>query len=316
MLRRFAERVSYLWVWFVLKTGEALIRIFPRHFFLSLSEILGDLCFDLFYSFRKRSVRNLTLALGDRLDPSTVERTARRSLRNFFRDFVEIGFALEGSMEEVREDISLIGREHLKKALAKGRGVIALSAHFGNFFLLGTRLAAEGYPVSVLVKPSHNGRFANLMDHYRLRVKQRTIRTRPAREATRQLIQLLRRNELAVVLADEFRSKGIAVPFFGRLVLARRGPVTLAMRTGAAVVPVYLIRDQNDRLILVIEPELKLSRHRHLTEDVASNTLRITAWLESVVRAYPDQWNWMTIRWQETPRDMSHRKEIRNERFA
>jgi KDO2-lipid IV(A) lauroyltransferase len=282
-----------------LKTAEALIRIFPRRFFLSLSEILGDLCFYLFHSFRKQSVRNLTLALGDRLDPSTVERTARRSLRNFFRDFVEIGFALEASMEEVREDISLIGREHLKRALAKGRGVIALSAHLGNFFLLGARLASERYPVSVLVKPSHNGRFANLMDHYHLRGRQRTIRTRPAREATRQLVQLLRRNELAVVLADEFRSKGIAVPFFGRLVLARRGPVTLAMRTGAAVVPVYMIRDGSGKLTLVVEPELELSRQGRLTEDVASNTLRLTAWPENVVRTYPDQWNWMVIRWRE-----------------
>lgn len=316
MVRGFVEKVSYYMPWLALKAGEALSRIFPRRFLLFLSETLADLCFYLFYSFRKRSVRNLSLALGNQLDPSAIEETARRSLRNFFRDFIEMGFALEASMEEIRREIPLVGREHLEEALAKGKGVIALSAHLGNFFLIGTRLAAEGYPISVLVKPARNGRFANLMDHYRLRVGQRTIRAKPARQATRRLVQLLRQNELAVVIADEYRSKGMGVPFFGRLVLARRGPVTLAMRTGAAVVPVYLIRNPDGRLTLVIEPELEFSRSGPLTEDVASNTLRLTEWLERVVRTYPDQWNWMVVRWQEDLHRTSHEKELQNERFA
>ena len=316
MLREFGERVSYFSVWLGLKTGEAVIMFFPRRFLFFLSETLADLCFRLFYSFRKRSIRNLNLALGDRLEASAIEETARRSLRNFFRDFVEMGLALGTSMEEIRAEIPLLGREHLEKALAKGKGVIALSAHLGNFFLLGTRLAAEGYSIHVLVKPSRNGLFAGLTDRYRLRAGQRTIRARPAREATRQLTQILRQNELAMVIADEYRSKGIPVPFFGRLVLARRGPVTLAMRTGAAVVPVYLIHGPNGRLTLVIEPELEFSRSGALMEDVTSNILRLTEWLEGVVRRYPDQWNWMVVRWQEDHHGMAHGKEIQNERFA
>jgi KDO2-lipid IV(A) lauroyltransferase len=138
------------------------------------------------------------------------------------------------------------------------------------------------------------------MNDYRLKVHQRTIHARPRREALRELSQVLRRNELAVVIADEYRrNTGVHVPFFGRTVLARRGPATLALRTGAAVVPVYLVRDKQQILKMIIEPELDLIRTERDKAAIRENTLRMTQWLERTVRAYPEQWNWMNIQWQE-----------------
>jgi KDO2-lipid IV(A) lauroyltransferase len=101
------------------------------------------------------------------------------------------------------------------------------------------------------------------------------------------------------VIADEFRgNNGIHVPLFGRTVRARRGPATMALRTGAAVVPVYLIRDKSCGLKMIVEPELDLIRTDRGRNAVRENTLRITRWLETTVRAYPEQWNWMNIHWQ------------------
>ncbi|MFQ5903006.1 MAG: lysophospholipid acyltransferase family protein [Candidatus Binatia bacterium] len=297
MMRWFLERLAYGGMWISLNVGRFAVRVFPRRLFLFLSEAIADLGFYLFHSFRKRSIRNLSLALGERLDAREI---VRRSLRNFFRDFVEIGFALEASPEEIRAEIPLLGREHLEAALAKGKGAIALSAHLGNFFLVGTRLAIEGYPTYVLVNPPKNGSFRDLLVQYRLKTGQRTIHSRPQRQAFDELLRVLRQNELAVVIADEYRSgRGVYVPFFGRTVLARRGPATLALRTGAAVVPIYLIRDPSGRLTLIIEPEIELLRSGKIKTDVRENTLRITQWLERIVRSYPDQWNWMNIHWQQ-----------------
>lgn len=296
-MRWFLERVAYGGMWLGLKVGRLAIKVFPRRFFIFFSEAAADVGFYLFHSFRKRSIRNLNLALGKRLDAREI---VRKSLRNFFRDFVEMGFALEASPEEIRAEIPLLGREHLEAALAKGKGAIALSAHLGNFFLVGTRLAIEGYPTYVLVNPPRNGSFRELLVQYRLKVWQRTIHSRPRRQAFDELLRVLRQNELAIVIADEYRSgNGIYVPFFGRTVLARRGPATLALRTGAAVVPIYLIRDPSGRLTLMIEPEIKLFRSENVQADIKENTLRITQWLERVVRSYPDQWNWMNIHWQQ-----------------
>jgi len=301
MIHWLFERLAYLGTWFTLELGRLAVKIFPRRFLLSLFEGVADLGFYLFRNFRKRSVNNLILALGEQLEPAEIPAIVRRSLRNFFRDFVEIGFALEASREEIRRAIPLRGREHLEAALARGKGVIALSAHLGNFFLVGTRLAVEGFPAHVLVNQPRDGQIGKLMDRYRLRIGQKTIHARPRRLASQELLQLLRRNELAIVIADEYRSgSGIHVPFFGRTVLARRGPATLALRTGAAVVPTYMIRDAGGKLTLVIEPEIALLRTGGTKTEVKENTLRITQRLERVVRSYPDQWNWMNIRWQES----------------
>jgi KDO2-lipid IV(A) lauroyltransferase len=138
------------------------------------------------------------------------------------------------------------------------------------------------------------------MDDYRLKVRQKTIHARPRREALRKLYQVLRANELAIVIADEYRrNNGIPMPFFGHTVLARRGPATLALRTGAAIVPVYLIHDKNRDLKLIVEPELDLIRTDKDKSAITENTLRMTRWLERTVRTYPEQWNWMNIHWQD-----------------
>ncbi len=316
-MRWFLEGLAYVGVWLGLKVGNLAVKIFPRRLFLFLSDVAAIIGFYLFHSFRIRSIRNLRLALGKRLEPREIAGIVQKSLRNFFRAFVEIGFALEASSEEIRAEILLLGREHLEAALAKGKGAIVLSAHLGNFFLVGTRLAIEDYPTYVLVSQPQDGRLQQLLDRYRLKIGQRTIHARPRRDASRQLVQVLRRNDLALVIADEYRSgDGIYVPFFGRTVLARRGPATLALRTGAAVVPIYLIRDPSGRLTLIIEPEIKLLRSGDIKLDVRENTLRITQWLERTVRSYPDQWNWMNIHWKQAPLSAVIEKEHHYEGLA
>ena len=278
--------------------GCFAIRVLPRHWLFRLADGLASLAYLLFKGFRSRSTKNIAAAFDEKLSGTAVENIARRSLRNFFRDCVEIGIVLESSDEEVRVQVPIIGKEYLDTALEKGSGVVVLSAHLGNFFLLGTRLAVDGYPVFVLVNQSSDGQFAELMDRYRLKVKQRTIHARPRRAALKQLNEILRRNEIAIVIADEYRrGNGIPVPLFGHTVLARRGPATLALRTGAAVVPACIVRQADDSLQLVIEPELEFDRSGTTKAQVTENTVRLTRWLESTVRRYPDQWNWMNIHW-------------------
>jgi Kdo2-lipid IVA lauroyltransferase/acyltransferase len=300
MIQPWSERAAHVGAWVGLKVGCLAVRIFPRPWLYRFADMLAGIGFYLFRGFRTRSARNVGFALGAKLTEVQVEEIVRKSLQNFFRDFVELAIALVISGDKLRSEILIEGRENLDAALAKGRGVIVLSAHLGNFFLAGTRLAIESYPTYVLVNQPRNSQFARLMDDYRLKVQQKTIHARPRREALRQLSQVLRRNELAVVIADEYRrSNGVHVPFFGRTVLARRGPATLALRTGAAVVPVYLVHDKHRILKMIIEPELDLIRTDRDKAAIRENTLRMTQWLERTVRAYPEQWNWMNIQWQE-----------------
>jgi KDO2-lipid IV(A) lauroyltransferase len=301
MIQSWSDRVAFFGTWVGFKLGCLLANIFPRAWLYRFTDILASLGFHLFRGFRTRSIRNLIAAGGETWNLGPVHEIIRKSLQNFFRDFVEIAYALVVSSERLRAEIPFVGRQHLDTALAKGNGVIALGAHLGNFFLVGTRLATEGYGYTtwVMINQPRDSRFAQLMDDYRIKVRQKTIHARPRREALRQLGQVLGRNEIAVVIADEFRgNNGIHVPLFGRTVRARRGPATMALRTGAAVVPVYLIRDKSCGLKMIVEPELDLIRTDRGRNAVRENTLRITRWLETTVRAYPEQWNWMNIHWQ------------------
>ena len=303
MARWFLERLSYWATRIGMRLAILAVQIFPRSAIYFAIDRLAVLAFYLFHGFRTRSMKNLTLALGDASSAVRIRQIAQESLKNFFRAFAELPIILAAHIDELREMVSVVGLEHLNNALAKGNGVILLSAHLGNFFLLGTRLALSGYPIHVLVNQPRDGRFAQLMDEYRFQVLQTTIHARPRHEALRQLAQVLRRNEVAIIIADEYRKtgSGIHVPFFGRAILARRGPVTLALRTGAAVVPAYVIRSHDNKLTLVLEPELDLIRAERDKTRITQNTVRLTEWLEKTVRSYPDQWNWMNIDWENAP---------------
>jgi len=297
-MHRLRDMLAYAALWLAIEAARLAVRILPRRFLLLLSTALSDTAFYLSSGFRGRSTGNLRRAFGNRYDANESRSLVKESLRNFFRSFFEMGLALEQTPEQMRAQIPVQGREHLSRALAKNAGVIAISGHLGNFFLVGSRLAAEGYSTHVLIKQPKAGTLAEIFDHYRLKIGQKTIHARPRREALRELIRVLRLNEVAVVIADEFRSgSGVYVPFFGHTVLARRGPATLALRTGAALVPVYLIRDPGGALRLVIEAEIELAKIGDTNSDVGENTRRITQWLERTVRAYPDQWNWMHVHW-------------------
>jgi KDO2-lipid IV(A) lauroyltransferase len=298
------QRLSETFAYFAFQLGiiacRIALRLLPRSWLLALFRGLADAGFRLFRKFRERSTRNLSLAFGDQLEGREIYAVARDSLRNFFCGFIELGFAVESGLERIKAEVPVSGMEHLETALSKGKGAIILSGHLGNFLLLGTRLAAEGYCVYVLINQPRSGRIADLRRRYRNKIGQRTIHARPRKEASRKLLQVLRRNEIAIMIADEFRSgTGIYAPFFGRTVLARRGPATLALRTGAAVVPACLVRNPAGELGLVIEPEIKLSRTGKIKTDIIQSTVQMTQWLEKTVRSYPDQWNWMTIHWQD-----------------
>jgi KDO2-lipid IV(A) lauroyltransferase len=298
MTRWFVEKISYAATLIGFKVGCFAGRFLPRRWLFWFSDALANLGFLLFRGYRTRSMMNLSAALAGGASAGEARTIALRSLRNFFRACVEMIIALESSDDERRAAIPVDGCEHLEKALAKGNGVIVLSAHLGNFFLAGTRLAEEGHPIYILINQPNDGQFAKLMDYYRLQIKLHTIHARPRRQALRELNAVLRRNGIVVVIADEYRmGNGIPATLFGRTVLARRGPATLASRTGAAVVPAYLVRQPDDSLRLIIEPELELARSGKGKAEITKNVLLMTRWLERTVRAYPDQWNWMNIRW-------------------
>ncbi|MBI4489019.1 MAG: lysophospholipid acyltransferase family protein, partial [Deltaproteobacteria bacterium] len=260
--------------WLRYRIGECCLRGFvfvlpriPRRLLVLFTSAAARITFAILWRYRKRMEENLSMAMGEEFLTEEKRRTVvRMAWRNFARGVYETACTLDSSQEMICSTVVMQGEEYLKRALARENGVIALSAHLGNFTMIGARLAASGYPFSVVVKQPRDQRFARLIDHYRARVGVKTISAKPRREAVRQILRALRRNEVVLLIADEFKSGDVEVDFLDCTVPAPRGPVTLALRTGGAVVPMFVTRDHEDLLTLRIGSEINLIKTGDLQE--------------------------------------------------
>ena len=255
--------------------------------------------------FRRRVVRlQLRAALG--ADHTAAELQA--ILGDFYRHLgllvVEL-LRLPGiSGAAARSCTVFHGEEHLKRALASGRGVILVCGHVGNFELAAIALAARGYRVGAVVKEMKVG----IGEVFLTRVRDDNgVVTIPRRRATGRIFRLLRENGIVVLLIDQNMTadEGVFVDFLGHPACTLKGVPVLARRSGAAVVPGYTVRDADRRRHhCVAAAPLELVRGTGTREeDLTLNTARITKALEEIIRQHPAQWLWLHKRWKTRPPD-------------
>jgi KDO2-lipid IV(A) lauroyltransferase len=292
--RKFFYRLRYRIGEYAMRAFVALLPWIPYRLLLFYISVMARLTFALLWKYRARMEENIAIALGDEItDPAARKALVWRAWRNFAQGILETARITHFSNEKILATITLKGEENLKQALAKGKGVLALSAHLGNFTLIGGRLAAGGYPFSVVVKHPRDERFARLIDDYRSQLGIETISAKPRREAVRGILKALRTNRIVLVIADEFKSGGVMVDFMGQPSPAPRGPASLALRTGAVTLPMFATREQDGSLVLSIDREIEPLRHDDIEESVMATTALFTKQLEKAIRTYPDQWNWL-----------------------
>jgi KDO2-lipid IV(A) lauroyltransferase len=216
-----------------------------------------------------------------------------RIWKNFLLGLFEAGASIDSPKEAIIAKVRVEGEQHLRDALAQRKGVLALSAHLGNFAMIGARLAAAGYPFSVVVKHPGDEQFAQLITQYRAQVGIDTISAKPRREAARRILQALRENRIVLVVADEFKSGEITVEFMGQTLPAPRGPATLALRTGAVTLPMFATRQPDDSIVLAIGRPIEAVHRESLEETITATTALYTRHLEDAIHRYPDQWSWL-----------------------
>ncbi len=287
--------------WFVYRFIEgaffiflALIKFLPLNLFRVVSaQVLRVVVYLLIP--RKRIIKNLDAAFGEAYSAATKKGLAKGVQEHFVKNLMDC-FLQFRRRKHVREAVTIQGLENLDAALAKGKGVLGLGAHIGNFVLPGARLGLEGYPFSTLFRLPPDRRIRAIVDRYLPYFYQQIIPSRPKRWAVRRVLDVLKRNEIVFILGDNLKKGKVQTTLFGQTVPSPRGPVSLALRSGAAVVPMYMVRNYQGGLYLVIEPEILMTRNGSLSKDIAHNTHQIVRHLEDLIRRYPDQWNWLTVR--------------------
>jgi Kdo2-lipid IVA lauroyltransferase/acyltransferase len=290
-LKKFLYRFLYRTAEYCLRAIIFLVPRIPHRLLVLLTSATVRLTFVILWPYRKLMEENVSMALSD--ESLSVERKktlARIAWRNFIQGLYETACALYASRDALCASVSIEGEEYLKRALEKGKGVIAFGVHLGNFTMIGPRVAAAGYPFSILVKHPPDERLARLLDGYRAKAGVKTISAKPRTQAARQILGALKRNEVVLMLPDVFKPGSVNAQFLGSPVYIRRGPVTLALRVGAAVIPMLITRDADDHLTLRISPEIDLVKTGNAQEDVAANLALFIRHMEGMVRRYPDQW--------------------------
>lgn len=294
-------RLKKISQWLLYRTVEIafycllfLLRMLPLPVFRTIAERLVRL-FIRFVIPRRRIVKNLDAAFGERYSSATKKGIAKGVQEHYARHLIDCLVQLK-SPDNVRRAVTIVGLENLKAALAKGKGVIGLGAHIGNFVLVGARLGAEGFPFSTLFRLPQEARLKEIIYRYLPYFRQRIIPSRPKRSAVKQILGALKNNEVVFILADNLKKGKVEALLFGQPVPSPRGPVSLALRSGAALVPLYLVRNYQGGLQLVIDPEISLHRNGDLAGDIAHSTQRIVDHLEQLIRRFPDQWSWLTVR--------------------
>ncbi len=285
------------------RSGEyalrGFIRILPYIPFRAVegfTSLMARAAYYLIWRYRRRMEENIGITLGREIpEPAARKNLARCAWQNFARTVLDTTAIMHCSKQEIVAKVVLEGEEHLKAALTQGKGVLALSAHLGSFTMIGARLAAGGYPFSVVVKHPAHKRFAQFTDDYRTRVGIHTIPAKPRRDAARGIIKALRQNRIVLVIADEFKSGDVLVDFFGLKLPAPRGPATLGLRTGAVTLPMFAIRKADDSLILSIGAPIEPVTVDDLDASVLATTALYTRHLEEAIRRYPAQWNWLGL---------------------
>ena len=259
--------------------------------------------FALLSSRRRILSRNLTAAFPDE-PPERIASIASASIGGFASalvDFLETG---RMSREELLSRVSVVGEENLRAARARGKGVFLLSAHIGNWEIGALVAGMLGEPIAPVVRPLDNPLLEEELDRLRRRFGNRPV---PKKQATRELLRAMARNETVAILVDQnvLPREAVFVPFFGRPAATTPSLALLQLKTGAAVVPVFTWPEADGRYRLDFEtpilPEEFGGTAIDREERVRRATARYMAVTEAAVRKDPAAWLWVHNRWKTRP---------------
>ena len=205
-----------------------------------------------------------------------------------------------GKDAELAGRLEARGEEIVKDARARGKGVLILIAHFGNYDLMGLYASKLfGYPLTIITKTLKNAKVNALWWEMRRKAGVNEI---PAHNAYRACVRALKKNDLVGFMLDQNRptGQGVFVDFFGRPASTTPGLAFMSAQTGAPVVPVFMRRLPDGRHLLEVRPALEPPPDRQ-EETLRAFTAVCTKIIEDEVRRHPDQWLWFHKRWKSRP---------------
>lgn len=224
------------------------------------------------------------------------DKIARQVFINIGRSLSETCRLYHGRGDNLFKSIEVQGQEHYLKALEKGKGVVMLTGHCGNW-----ELGALAYgivlktPISVVARRQNNPYLNKIVEKMRLNYDNKIIYKD---NAMRSMISVIRKKGVIGLLLDQarFPNDGSKIPFLGRMAWASRAPVLLARKTGVVILPCFIHRE-GERHVITIHPECVFSDDTS-DEGIAKDVKHYSEYIERAIIAHPTDWYWVHRRWK------------------
>jgi len=280
---------------FAMRTAVRWLPLATAQFF---GACLGACAYACLPGYRRTVWKHLRLAFGPRLSTTTCHRIALRVFMNLGKTAME-WFVLDRlTFAQLRRIVEVHGLQHIQQALAKGRGMIAVSAHFGNWEVLPMAFAFLGFQGGILARRLRYPEY----QHFLWSMRRRKGITTYDRGSFKDVTRLLRQNQIVGMMPDQDIDSldGIFVDFFNLPAYTPVGPATLALLTGASIVPCFITR-VGRRFRFTLEAPIASDRTTDRATALHALTQQWSRVVESHIRCYPDQWAWMHRRWKTLP---------------
>jgi lauroyl/myristoyl acyltransferase len=278
-----------------------LVRRLPEPVAYGLGRAGGRAFYRLDAGRRQALRANLRHVLGRAVTPAELEAVVRRGFATYGRYWVE-AFRLEDlPAAEIRRRLTLEGREHLDAAVAAGHGTIFASPHLGNWDAGGAWLAASGYPATAVVERLRPAELYERFAAYRRALGLELLPLDDGSETMRGVLRALRAGRVVALVCDrDLTGGGLPVRLFGAATVMPGGPASLALRTGATLLPCAVYQDRRrGHWHAVIRPPLRPEPSGDSRADVQALTQRLADEFERLIAHAPDQWHVLSHHWRE-----------------
>jgi len=277
----------------VLRAVLMVVGMFPYGMAPQVGRWLGRIVQALDRSHRRVTIKNLERSRG--VCPSdAIPEFVDRIYDNLGLLAVEL--MMMPKLFDRLDDLVRLERFHVvDEVRRRGKGMITVIGHLGNWELIGLAVCAAGHPLHSLARPIENPWVDRFLTAFRTQTGQRII---SKYRALGEMIRVLQKNEILIIQVDQdARSHGVYVDFFGRPASTHRSPALLSLKYGTPIVVANIYREGGRHTCVLSDPILP-DAYRSQPDPVRALTQAFTAKFEECVRARPEQWFWVHDRWK------------------
>jgi KDO2-lipid IV(A) lauroyltransferase len=259
--------------------------------------------FKLFYHVSLKSrlivLHNLLRSFPEK-DTDEIIKIAKGVYRHFAIVAAEFFELPQITKENIHQWVDVEGVGNYLAAVAQGKGVLSIVAHFGNWELMTIAVPMYLKPMYIVYRPLDSPVIDNMVEYVRTMNGNELI---PKGGSGKRIIELLKENHIIGILSDQNVAayEGVFVDFFGRPACTGVGLAVMAMRSGAPVVPAFMARQPSGKYKLILKPAMEAICTDDYESDLQFNTQRFTKEVEDIIREYPDQYFWFHQRWKTKP---------------